>query len=192
MPGPLRASPPLTFQVTSAPSSAGRLVRNCSTGVPCLPDTLQPVQLVSMTLVPGEMEKLVPAESAATIPPAQPATASRTAGRKKAANRSGHWLTAPWPTEPERKRHSADARTKRRGPAEMCPQSSKIRFFLNAPSAFYSLDAPWLFYTPIQTPGFAKRDGLRRCFCVNSHPGSRWVLSRIDRPCGLFDSLARL
>ena len=192
MPGPLRASPPLAFHVTSAPSSAGRVVRNCSTGVPCLLDTLQPVQLVSMTPVPGETEKLVPPESAATIPPAHPATASSTAGRKKEASRSGHWLTGPWPTDPGRTHFCADARRKRQGPAEMCPQSSKLRFFLNASSASYSLDAPLRFHAPIQTPGFAKRDGPRRCFSVNSHPWTRLILSRIDRPSRLCDWLARL
>jgi hypothetical protein len=138
VPGPLRASPPLTFQVTSAPSSAGSVVRNCSTGVPCLLAMLQPVQLVSMAPAPGETEKRVRPGSAATIPPAHPATAISTPGKKKAATRSSHCLTGPECTGPELTpectgpvltpectRLCRELRTNRPGPAEICPQSSK-------------------------------------------------------------------
>src|SRR5580693_7080680 len=125
VPGPLRASPPLTFQVTAAPSSAGSVVRNCSTGVPCLLAMLQPVQLVSMAPAPGETEKLVRPGSALTIPPAHPATAISTPGRKKAATRSGHRPAGPGLPGPECTRPCRDLRTKRPGPAEIFPQSSK-------------------------------------------------------------------
>lgn len=87
-PGPLLASPPVTDQATGAwPPSASTAV-NCSTDEPFWLVPLQPLQLVSMVLVPGDRLKLALLGSADTTPPAQPATPSRTTGRSAAARRS--------------------------------------------------------------------------------------------------------
>ena len=77
IPGPLFGSPPETDQVTGARLPSGRVAVNCSTGLPCAPVALQPVQLVSIETVPGEMEKLFLEGPAMTPPPAQPAITRR-------------------------------------------------------------------------------------------------------------------
>ena len=49
---------------------------------------LQPVQLVSTELAPGEMRKLAAVGSAATPPPPQPATTSRAGANRSTEQRS--------------------------------------------------------------------------------------------------------
>src|SRR5580658_3364411 len=83
-PGPPLASPPETDHVTAAASPFGSLAENCSTDAPLEFVVLQPVQLVSMEPVPGAIEKLPLDGAAVTPPPAQPATAKRTAGNRSA------------------------------------------------------------------------------------------------------------
>jgi hypothetical protein len=56
---------------------------NCSTEAPCEFVALQPVQLVSIELAPGEMEK-VALEGLAATPPPQPA-------RKYSSGELRHW-----------------------------------------------------------------------------------------------------
>ena len=58
VPGPLLASPPETDQATDAGPPAVSEALNCSTAVPCLLVPLQPVQLVSIVVVPGDRLKV--------------------------------------------------------------------------------------------------------------------------------------
>src|SRR5271157_554575 len=81
LPGPLSVSPPETDQVTPAAPPLERVAVNCSTDAPCELAILQPVQLVSMAPVPGEMEKLAFEGFADTPPPPHPAINS-SAGAK--------------------------------------------------------------------------------------------------------------
>src|ERR1039458_697340 len=81
LPGPLSASPPKTDQATAAAPPVERVAVNCSTDVPCALAALQPVQLVSMEPVPGEMEKVEFEGSAVTRPAEHPA-ANSSAGAK--------------------------------------------------------------------------------------------------------------
>jgi hypothetical protein len=82
-PRPLFESPPEIDQVTAAAPPPASVAVNCSTDAPCELVVLQPLQLVSMDAVPGEMEK-VEFEEPVLVPP-HPAARS-TAG----ANRSAH------------------------------------------------------------------------------------------------------
>ena len=72
----------------SAPPPASMAV-NCSTDVPWELVVLQPVQLVSMEPVPGEMEKLEFEGSAATRTLVQPAATSSAGARSRATALSG-------------------------------------------------------------------------------------------------------
>jgi hypothetical protein len=84
-PGPLLASPPKSDQVTAAVSPLANVAVNCSTEVPLELVALHPVQLVSMEVIPGEIEKLELEEAAVTPALAQPETNHRTAGAIKMA-----------------------------------------------------------------------------------------------------------
>jgi hypothetical protein len=89
-PEPLFASPPETDHVTDAgPPPPVSVAENCSTEVPWALVELQPVQLVSMALVPGAMEKVALEGLAATFPPAQPTAKMRTGARRIETVRSG-------------------------------------------------------------------------------------------------------
>src|SRR5208283_677557 len=68
VPGPLFPSPPLTDHNTAAAPPLLSVAVNCSTDAPLALVELQPVQLVSIISVPGEMEKLALLESAVTGP----------------------------------------------------------------------------------------------------------------------------
>ena len=92
VPAPLFASPPETDQVTAAGPPPVSVAVICSTVVPLALVALQPVQLVSMEPVPGEMMKLAFEGSAVTLPTAQPATTSRAGAKRIAAIRSGNVL----------------------------------------------------------------------------------------------------
>src|ERR1035441_1917766 len=73
VPGPLLASPPVTFHVTLAAPPAVSVAVNCSTEEPDALVALQPVQLVSMLPVPGAIVKVPFDGLAVTPPPPQPA-----------------------------------------------------------------------------------------------------------------------
>src|ERR1035437_27979 len=81
VPGPLLASPPETDQATFCVLPPAVTALNCCAGVPWGPVELQPVQLVSIVLAPGGMEKAAFAELADIPPPAQPAR-TNTAGAR--------------------------------------------------------------------------------------------------------------
>ncbi len=87
VPGPEFASPPETDQVTFAAPPTVSAAENCSTVAP-EELVLQPVQLVSMAAVPGEMEKVPLDELADGIPP-QPASANRAGSPATASARAG-------------------------------------------------------------------------------------------------------
>lgn len=85
------ASPPETVQFTLAAPPEASVAVNCSTAVPEVLVVLQPVQLVSMVEVEGEMEKVpfdeVPVEA---TPPPQPAMTSKVGKQAIAKMRAGH------------------------------------------------------------------------------------------------------
>ena len=71
-------SPPVTFQVTFAAPPPVSVAENCSTEAPLELVALQPVQLVSMVEVPGEMAKVPFEEVMVAVPPPQPAIRIKT------------------------------------------------------------------------------------------------------------------
>lgn len=75
LPGPELASPPETVQFTPAAPPL-RVAENCSTDPPDELVALQPVQLVSMVPVPGEIERPPLEELPADAPPHPARTAS--------------------------------------------------------------------------------------------------------------------
>ena len=88
VPGPEFASPPETDQVTLAAPPPESVAENCSTVAPEELVVLQPVQLVSMAAVPGEMEKVPLDELPDGVPP-QPASANRAGSAAIASARAG-------------------------------------------------------------------------------------------------------
>jgi len=97
-PGPALASPPETDQVTPAEMPAC-VAENCSTGAPEEFVVLQPVQLVSMVAVPGEME-IVLFDELFTEPPPQPASTNKIGKKEPASIRVGHWRINEWNPPP--------------------------------------------------------------------------------------------
>jgi hypothetical protein len=90
VPGPELASPPETVQATVAAPPLARVAENCSTGVPEALLLLQPVQLVSMAVVGGAIEK-TPFDAPPALEPAvQPAIANITEIAAAAPNRADH------------------------------------------------------------------------------------------------------
>ena len=71
VPGPLTASPPFTFQVTSRLFE--RVVAKRCTLRPSALVALHPVQFVSIEAAAGDREKLEPARLAEMLPPLHPA-----------------------------------------------------------------------------------------------------------------------
>lgn len=99
-PGPALASPPETDQVTLAAPPPDNVAENCATGAPEEFDVLQPVQLVSIVAVPGEME-IVLFDELFTDPPPQPASTNRIGKEKPASIRAGHRrINEPNPSTP--------------------------------------------------------------------------------------------
>jgi hypothetical protein len=74
-PAPVLASPPETLQVTAAGPPLASVAENCSTALPLEPVALQPVQLVSMKLMPGAMVNVPLAGLALTVLVPHPAKA---------------------------------------------------------------------------------------------------------------------
>jgi hypothetical protein len=88
VPGPLFASPPLTDQVTLAAPPPVSVALNCSTDAPEELVALQPVQFVSIAVVPGVIAKM-PFDGFADTPPlVQPAASSSAGARIIASARS--------------------------------------------------------------------------------------------------------
>jgi len=65
---------------------------NCSTAEPELLVALQPVQLVSMVAVPGEIENVLFEEVVDGVPPPQPASTIKAGRPANTRNREGHAL----------------------------------------------------------------------------------------------------
>src|ERR1039457_7253059 len=86
VPAPAVASPPLTDHMTPAAPPVLSLAENWCTGLPCALVALQPVQLVSMDVDPGEIEKVAFAGLAVTAPPPHPA--SKTMAEPRRARKS--------------------------------------------------------------------------------------------------------
>jgi hypothetical protein len=97
LPGPLLASPPETDQVTLAAPPPVSVAENCSTDAPLALLALQPVQLVSMEPVPGEMEKVEFEGSAVTRPAEHPAASSSAGARSAVSIRIGSLRTDNFP-----------------------------------------------------------------------------------------------
>ena len=87
VPGPELASPPETDHVTPAAPPPESVAENCSTVAP-EETVLQPVQLVSMAAVPGEMAKAPLDEPTDGVPP-QPASANSAIRAATARERTG-------------------------------------------------------------------------------------------------------
>ena len=134
VPGPLRASPPETDQVTGAAPPPVSVAVNFSTDEPLVLAVLQPVQFVSMELAPGVMEKVAFEGSAVTPPPAQPATASMRGGRIIAVRRRGSLL---------RPRELADTRSPlrsgRKGLEAICTRNGRMLLLPPCPRTIHIL-----------------------------------------------------
>jgi hypothetical protein len=111
-PGPELASPPESAQVTLAALPPESVAENCSTAVPVVPVALQPVQLVSIVGVPGEIEN-VPFEELPDTPPPQPASANKVGKKEIARIRAGHLRenerSSPPPSHERRRSSVTDA-----------------------------------------------------------------------------------
>jgi hypothetical protein len=92
-PAPALGSPPLTDQETEAAPPPLNVAENCSTAWPALLVVLQPVQLVSMVAVPGEIEK-VPFDDDPDADPPQPASSTKIGTAPAASTRAGQRLKA--------------------------------------------------------------------------------------------------
>ena len=125
-PSPLFESPPESDQVTGAASPLGRVAVNFSTDVPFELVVLQPVQLVSIETVPGEMLKLAFEGVAVTLPMPHPATISKAGARRKPASRRDILLSRL-----ERTDQSLDLRTERKEPAAICASYAKVTFLFS-------------------------------------------------------------
>ncbi len=88
VPGPELASPPETDHVTLAAVPLESAAVNCSTAVFEELFVLQPVQLVSIAAVPGEIDK-PPPEGSMELPEVQPASAMMAGKTPSASMRTG-------------------------------------------------------------------------------------------------------
>jgi len=84
----------LTAQFTVAAPPLLNVAVNCSTAEPELFVALQPVQLVSMASVPGEIENVLLEELVDGVPPPQPTNRIRAGRPIIARSRDGHALIA--------------------------------------------------------------------------------------------------
>jgi hypothetical protein len=90
-PAPVFASPPLTAHVTDAAPPPLGVAENCSTAKPEELVVLQPVQLVSIATVPGEMDSVPPPPPPPPeADPPQPASTNKAGTTPAASNRAGH------------------------------------------------------------------------------------------------------